>query len=216
MSCIYGSPTFDQTNPSYVRQEKTLLNTDIDKKLFGISVFSGIMLRVWRQNFIQRLPWGHQGLHFCKKQPITLTSRMAKLISLTHLSNNSHIIPLKTSKPKDQIQTNSLNGMSGREWAFILPTSSTVTVRGAWGAPQGVREYTWNKIVVGATVWHQNPDTLKQTLLLSQGPFALHYPTHIICIPNTHYINICHPHLFCYKLGKFFRAVLHDVDTGFI
>lgn len=54
---------------------------------------------------------------------------MAKLISLTHLSNNSHIIPLKTSKPKDQIQTNSLNGIQGElslsqgetELLFYLP-----------------------------------------------------------------------------------------------
>lgn len=116
--------------------------------------FSGIMLRVWSQNFIQRLPWGPLGLHFFKKQPITLASRMAKLISLTHLSNNSHVIPLKTSKPNDQIQTISLNGVSKRDWAFILPTSSTVTVRGAWWAPQGVREYTWNKIIAGATLGH--------------------------------------------------------------
>lgn len=39
MSYIYGSPPFDQTNPSYVRQEKTLLNTHTDKELLGISVF---------------------------------------------------------------------------------------------------------------------------------------------------------------------------------
>lgn len=178
--------------------------------------FSGIMLRVWSENFVQRLPWGPLGLHFFKKQPITLASRMAKLISLTHLSNNSHIIPSKTSKPNDQIQTISLNRVSARDWAFILPTSSTVTVRGAWGAPQGVKKYTWNKIVVGATLWHQYPCSLKQALLLSQGTFALHYPMHTICIPNTHYINICHPHLFCYELGKLFRAVPRDLDTGFI
>lgn len=39
---------------------------------------------------------------------------MTKLISLTHLSNNSPIIILKTSKPKDQIQTISLNGVATR------------------------------------------------------------------------------------------------------
>lgn len=39
VSYIYGSPTFDQTNPSYLRQEKTLLNTDIDKKMTRIFVF---------------------------------------------------------------------------------------------------------------------------------------------------------------------------------
>lgn len=39
---------------------------------------------------------------------------MTKLISLTHLSGNSHIIILKTSKPNDQIQTISLNGVTTR------------------------------------------------------------------------------------------------------
>ena len=74
--------------------------------------------------------------------------------------------------------------------------------QGESGAPQGVEECTWNKTVVGATSWNKNPYTLKQTLLLSQGTFALHYPTHTICIPNTHYLNICHPWLFCYGLCK--------------
>lgn len=155
MSYIYGSPTFDQTNPSYLRQEKTLSNTDIDKKWLGIFVFlkdnvKGVERKLHSEAALRLL-----GVtFFLKKQPITLASRMAKLISLTHLSNNSHIIPSKTSKPNDQIQTISLNGASGRDWAFILPTRSAVTVRGAWGAPQGVREYIWNKILVGATVWH--------------------------------------------------------------
>lgn len=213
MSYVYGSPAFDQTKPSYSRQEKDLLNTDTDTRWLRIFVFFEDNVRAWSQNLVQRLPWGPLGLHFFKKQPITLASRATKLTSLTHLSNNSHIIILKTSKPNDQIQTISLNGVAARGWAFILPTGSIVTVRCAWGAPQRVGECKWNRTVVGAALWKENPYTLEQTLLLSQGTFALHYP---ICIPNTHYINICHPRLFCYELCKLFRAVPRDLDTGFI
>lgn len=50
---------------------------------------------------------------------------MTKLISLIHLSNSSPIIILETSKPKDQTQTNSLNGVAARGWAFILRASDS-------------------------------------------------------------------------------------------
>lgn len=68
---------------------------------------------------------------------------MTKLISLIRLSNSSPIIILETSKPKDQTQTNSLNGVTARGWAFILRASDSQLCLGerlrGWGNAREIK-----------------------------------------------------------------------------